>query len=177
MGYNKALKTIPNSLGKLSQLKKLKLCSYRSLTSLPDTVDNLVRLKELGLGNCIDLKSLPDTLGNLAKIEELNLYECKGLRILPNTIGGLAQLQENAQNLCTGSLRIWRSREDDQSGYIRRASDSSDILVPVFSKRFETMNRWLRDIEAIDSSKGLIIPFFPDGDSVVLSFCESCYVC
>ncbi|XP_074355498.1 TMV resistance protein N-like [Apium graveolens] len=82
---------LPNSIGNLSQLVYLNLCSSHHLKTLPDSICNLRALEVLNIGHCISLKALPEELGNL---ESLTRLEARSLTIseIPSSIGSLRKL-------------------------------------------------------------------------------------
>ena len=85
------LKTLPNSIGDLTELEHWNLHQCESLTTLPNSIGGLVRLKEMNLSGCSNLKEIPMELGrltNLEKLSGLDNYIC-----LPN-IGELKKLKE-----------------------------------------------------------------------------------
>ncbi|GLJ06257.1 hypothetical protein SUGI_0034470 [Cryptomeria japonica] len=129
------LKSLPDTLGNLAELEELNLYGCKGLRSLPNTICGLAQLRVLNLYRCSGLQRFPYTVGKLPKLMVLNLHRCSGLGSFHHIVAKLAQLKESNRKLgakgvqylpwflCTGSLRIWRSREDDQSGDIRRASE------------------------------------------------------
>jgi Leucine-rich repeat (LRR) protein/GTPase SAR1 family protein len=90
LSYNK-LTTLPGSLlSQLTQLTELDLSSNQ-LTTLPDSLGKLTRLTELDLSSN-QLTALPDSLGQLTQLTNLNLSRNQ-LTTLPNSLGQLTQLQ------------------------------------------------------------------------------------
>ncbi|WP_448570208.1 COR domain-containing protein [Trichothermofontia sp.] len=87
----KRLTELPESIGKLTQLKKLNL-SGNQLSILPESIGCLSNLEILSL-NQNPLSELPTSIGQLNNLIELELWQNK-LRKLPESIGNLA-------NLCT----------------------------------------------------------------------------
>lgn len=109
---NKAIKTLPDSLGNLSNLEELVLDKCKSLLGLPTTICGLqvnlwniqmreckamtelpinigscVAIRQLSLPKCMSLTTLPDSIGNLSNLEDLILTKCKLLTSLPESIG------------------------------------------------------------------------------------------
>ena len=68
LSYNRDMKELPASVGRLQALQKLNLYGCPDLTSLPAEVGNCVKLESLNLGGCLGLTSLPD-LSGLEKLE------------------------------------------------------------------------------------------------------------
>jgi hypothetical protein len=108
----RALKTLPDSLGKLTGLTQLNLEECRALTTVPESVGNLKVLTELELGGCRVLTALPDSLGKLTGLIRLSLRKCESLEALPDSLGALTRLTELDIEACgalagplPGSLR------------------------------------------------------------------------
>jgi Leucine-rich repeat (LRR) protein len=83
---------LPESIGKLSSLTKIELCSV-GLESLPNSIDNLKGLKSISIRYCEDLYALPQSIGGLDSLEELRVTYCDKLRKLPDGIGKLDALK------------------------------------------------------------------------------------
>ena len=84
------LKELPESLGQLTQLQTLNLCNNQ-LTSLAESLGQLTQLQTLLL-NGNQLTSLPESLGQLTQLRELFLPNNQ-LTSLPESLGRLTQLQ------------------------------------------------------------------------------------
>jgi len=85
--------SLPSALGKLVNLRELKLLQNHRLTSLPAGLADLTALTLLDLRMCSRLTSLPSRLGNLAALETLILDGCRQLPVLPESIGQLVSLR------------------------------------------------------------------------------------
>ncbi|XP_039164503.1 TMV resistance protein N-like isoform X1 [Eucalyptus grandis] len=87
-----SLRTLPDSIGKLTSLTRL--CLSRSgVKELPHSIADLHNLKVL-LMTHIFLESLPRTVGRLEKLEELDASGCKYLQgEIPSEIGDLSSLR------------------------------------------------------------------------------------
>ena len=85
------LKSFPSSMQNLPHLTNVTLteCSFESL---PSGIEYLKEVTELDLSNCYNLKSLPESMGNLSKLTSLNLSGCSNLRSLPSSIWNLSKL-------------------------------------------------------------------------------------
>ncbi|KAL1802233.1 hypothetical protein ACET3Z_030880 [Daucus carota] len=84
---------LPNSIGHLSKLVKLRLSDNTKLKTLPDAICNLRSLEILDISYCRSLIALPVELGNMESLKELDAH---GLAVsqLPNSIGHLSKLVE-----------------------------------------------------------------------------------
>jgi internalin A len=82
--------TVPQSFGRLSELKILTLSSSR-LKSLPDSFGNLSSLEKLSISSDENLE-LPESFGNLSSLRELYLYTDK-LDSLPKSLDGCENLK------------------------------------------------------------------------------------
>lgn len=93
---NNPIKSLPNTIGNLRNLKKLYLEApvlfYKgTLKELPNDFGNLIFLQELDLSSC-ELKNLPNSFGNLKSLRILDLYN-NNLVSLPDTFGNLKMLE------------------------------------------------------------------------------------
>lgn len=86
----KNLTTLPESIGKLRNLKKLDL-GFNSIETLPDSIGQLHNLQELNLSQCW-IYSLPESICQLENLQELYLCDCENLRTFPENIGQLHNL-------------------------------------------------------------------------------------
>ncbi|KAG0583131.1 hypothetical protein KC19_3G111900 [Ceratodon purpureus] len=84
------IQILPESFGKLSKLKVLKLPI--DLISLPHSFGGLVNLRQLNLAN-FEIQSLPESFGELRSLEVLNLSNCDKLIMLPQSFGRLRNLR------------------------------------------------------------------------------------
>ncbi len=87
--YQQQIKSLPDSIGNLSELVSLR-CVDNRLTSLPDSIGNLSNLRELRLYKN-QLKILPDSIANLQNLTWLSL-SLNRLKIFPESIVSLTNL-------------------------------------------------------------------------------------
>ncbi len=89
--YCKKLKTLPAEIGKLKNLKELRM-KKSGLVQLPSEIGNLIQLEVLDL-SYNPLVSLPETIGGLKNLRLLELSYTE-LHELPSSIGDLSFLRE-----------------------------------------------------------------------------------
>ena len=80
----KGVSYIPESIGMLTNLKKLDL-RHNNLTSLPASIGNLRNLGKLWL-EANSLTSIPDSIGNLTNLRELDLRWNANLNYIPQSV-------------------------------------------------------------------------------------------
>lgn len=85
------LKSIPQSIGKATNLIELRIINCGSLESIPDSIGELVNLESLDINKNKSLSTIPDSIGNLTKIAHLNLSD-NNLSTIPSTISNLKEL-------------------------------------------------------------------------------------
>lgn len=84
---------IPDTIGMLTNLRTL-VFDNLNIDALPDSIGNLAKLQKLRIQDCNNLTKLPDSIGNFAKLQKLEILDCKDLTELPNSIVNLAKLQD-----------------------------------------------------------------------------------
>eukprot|EP01018_Ginkgo_biloba_P030794 Gb_33212 [translate_table: standard] len=84
---------LPQSIGKLSNMKRLGLWELSFLERLPTSIGDLSCLERLCLLNCLMLKEIPTTIGNLSRLRTLQICACPELKEIPTTIGNLCCLK------------------------------------------------------------------------------------
>jgi len=87
----RGLKSIPSWIGRLDELKELKIRNCEIL-ELPESIGKLKKLEKLNLEHN-SLKFLPESIGKLSSLIELDVGDNK-LDKLPNSIGELEQLKK-----------------------------------------------------------------------------------
>lgn len=80
------IEEIPESIGKLSQLRKLEISYSFFLEVLPDSIGNLTALQEILIDNCQALQSLPDSTGDLLALRDISIVKCPALSTLPDSL-------------------------------------------------------------------------------------------
>ncbi|MBQ9259605.1 MAG: hypothetical protein IJ187_07125 [Neisseriaceae bacterium] len=85
--------TLPETIGKLTQLDYLILDDCKNLQTLPDSIGQLENLKVLSLNRCINIRFLPKNIGELKEnLKILSLRACEKLETLPESICNLKAL-------------------------------------------------------------------------------------
>lgn len=85
------IKKIPESVGRLTTLKKLSFYSPQ-LEEIPTSIGNLKKLKSLSISSENEISQIPDTTCGLTSLEELKLEKIQ-IRVLPECIGNLTSLK------------------------------------------------------------------------------------
>eukprot|EP00882_Tetradesmus_deserticola_P002331 GHRQ01002488.1.p1 GENE.GHRQ01002488.1~~GHRQ01002488.1.p1 ORF type:complete len:521 (+),score=226.11 GHRQ01002488.1:126-1688(+) len=101
------LQELPEELGSLKQLQRLKLDGCRALATLPDSISGCSSLTSLIVDVAASdnpaydpvitvspLKELPASLGQLPHLQQLILRGCNALRSLPDAVGDLSSLTQ-----------------------------------------------------------------------------------
>ncbi|GLJ38070.1 hypothetical protein SUGI_0775010 [Cryptomeria japonica] len=99
-GCNK-FQRFPDSIGRLSVLKKIVITVGFNLKSLPEGFCRLQSLEHLQLSACHQLASLPTRFGNLRNLQFLDLSGCTKLRMLPDSFKKLMLLQHLDLESCS----------------------------------------------------------------------------
>ena len=86
------IEELPPDIGRLSNLKNLRLSDNKKLTSLPPQIGQLINLEILYLQHCA-LLTLPAEIGHLTNLKKLNLRGNQ-LTKLPPEIGELTNLEK-----------------------------------------------------------------------------------
>jgi structure-specific endonuclease subunit SLX1 len=80
------LRSLPANVGKLQNLKFLKIGWFQELHSLPHGLTNLTSLESLEIIECPNLVSLPEqSLEGLSSLRSLSIENCHSLASLPST--------------------------------------------------------------------------------------------
>ena len=92
--YCDDLNELPAGLCDLIKLKKLSITHCHNLSTLPEEIGKLTDLLVLRLRSNIDLETLPDSICKLYKLTFLDISNCYCLWNLPENIGQLCQLSK-----------------------------------------------------------------------------------
>eukprot|EP00253_Pinus_taeda_P005269 PITA_05269 len=87
------MRSLPDSLGKLTNLQHIDLSCATSLEKLPDSIGKLPNLQSIDLSYCSRLAMLPNSFGNLTRLKLLSLKECRNVTISKETLGNIATLE------------------------------------------------------------------------------------
>merc|ERR1712137_1434069 len=106
LNYNQLTGSIPDSMGQLTNLIKLELNNNQLTGSIPDWMGQLTNLKELELNNNQLTGSIPDWMGQLTNLKELWLNNNQLTGSIPDSMGQLTNLKELRlnSNQLTGSI-------------------------------------------------------------------------
>ncbi|CAL4994009.1 unnamed protein product [Urochloa decumbens] len=104
-------KALQDSVGYLTRLQSLCLKIIISMTALPQWVGVLISLKQLEIASCHNLNDLTDSIGGLTSLRTLTIRFCSGITSLPESIGGLTSLKELAISYCGGITSLPRSMQ------------------------------------------------------------------
>lgn len=87
---------IPNSIGELTNLKKLDISSCKGLedSHIPATLTSMTSLEEVSLNGNGLAGSIPDDIGNLVNLKTFRLTNNKLTGSIPSSIGKLVKLSE-----------------------------------------------------------------------------------
>ena len=84
---------IPESIGGLSQLKRLALYSNQLTGEIPESIGGLVHLEKLYLNDNQLTGRIPESIGNLSSLKRLYLNSNQLSEDIPESIGELASLE------------------------------------------------------------------------------------
>jgi Leucine-rich repeat (LRR) protein len=88
------IKSIPNSISQLENIRLLNFSGCKELKKLPDdAVGSFKSIKCINLSECSGLEEIPISIGNHKILDSLDLSCCKSLRSLPDSVGNLQNLQ------------------------------------------------------------------------------------
>ncbi|KAL8116960.1 TMV resistance protein N-like [Apium graveolens] len=102
---------LPDSIGYLSKLVKLRLDQNYKLEYLPNTICNLRALEVLSINDCTNVEALPVELGNMESLREL---KARGITIskLPDSICNIGSLEilwiEDCNKLESLPDQLWK---------------------------------------------------------------------
>ncbi|KAG7366893.1 RHS repeat-associated core domain containing protein [Nitzschia inconspicua] len=98
--------TIPPSLGKLSNLRRLQLTGNALTGSLPESLDSLSSLRNLSVRNNKLIGQLPPELGTLTLLRNLDLSRNSIIGSIPQSYGNLVALESLYlfENKLTGTI-------------------------------------------------------------------------
>jgi leucine-rich repeat protein SHOC2 len=170
---NKKINTLPESIGKLSNLTGLFL-RENQLNTLPPSIGNLTNLTKIDL-SYNQITALPDSIGNLSNLTELNLCGNK-LATLPNSIYNLSNLMwldlwdnqlsflsDNIINLSKLSGLNLEGNPLTDLSILQRLSDLEDVYLfsvylprKYWTKFSEWKPEWLLDEDNVEIRRTLI---------------------
>ncbi|KAL6208904.1 hypothetical protein ACLB2K_019847 [Fragaria x ananassa] len=83
------LSSLPEDIGKLSNLEVLRLRSCTKLETIKDSLAGLKNLMCLDISDCFSIKELSKDIGQLSKLRKINMRQCERLQELPTSIWDL----------------------------------------------------------------------------------------
>ncbi|GLJ27160.1 hypothetical protein SUGI_0532490 [Cryptomeria japonica] len=86
------LARIPDSIGHLTNLKRISLSGCQNLARIPNSIGHLKNLKRISLSDC-NIVGLPKQFCHLQSLEHLELKSCQMLSSLPSCFGCLTNLR------------------------------------------------------------------------------------
>ncbi|XP_042519108.1 disease resistance protein RPV1-like [Macadamia integrifolia] len=110
VGKCSTLKKLPESIGDLNSLVELELWGTQ-IEELQNSIFKLSSLKKLILRKCTSLKKLPESIGDLNSLIELDLQETQ-IEELPNNISKLSSLEELILIDCSSLKKLPKSISD-----------------------------------------------------------------
>ncbi|PVH35194.1 hypothetical protein PAHAL_7G123400 [Panicum hallii] len=109
----KGVASLAESLGDLTSLTELGVLNCRDIRTLPDTMSKLTCLQTLIVQGCESITSLPEWLEDLTSLMELEIGNCRGIKTLPGTIQKLTHLQRLEVFGCPELIRWCESGENE----------------------------------------------------------------
>merc|ERR1711909_192668 len=106
------IRSLPDSIGQLANLKTLTMADLPLFESLPDSIGELAKLETLTMTDIPVIKSLPDSIGQLASLKTLAMTDLSLFESLPDSFGELAKLE----TLTMADLLVIESLPDSMSG-------------------------------------------------------------
>ncbi|KAA0058598.1 putative disease resistance RPP13-like protein 1 isoform X1 [Cucumis melo var. makuwa] len=97
---SRGLKSLPNTIGNLINLKHLDLSYNVNLGFLPDSITELCKLEALILRSCRDLKGLPKEIKNCYNLRRLDLSNNWSIEFIPDSIAQLINLETLILSYC-----------------------------------------------------------------------------
>ena len=138
------LKTLPNSIVRLTELEHWDLSRCVSLTTLPNSIGGLVRLNKMNLRNISNLKEIPMELGRLINLEELNVYCDKDfdMQIVGELKGLKLKMQGNVPagfNRLKALTHLYIQDGEDVSTWLRNSLEVFTALRSLHMKQVEKL--------------------------------------
>lgn len=107
LGYCHQLDELPSGLSRFTGLRSLTLRrACDNLRALPDMISALVSLETLECTYCTALEALPASIGRLHSLHSLDLSGCRALAALPDGISLLSDLKNLNLSNCTSLERL-----------------------------------------------------------------------
>lgn len=97
VGGCSSLEELPEDLGNLESLTELN-AEILTVSEIPDSIGRLSKLIKLRLSSNKNLRTLPATICNLRLLEILDISGCEKLEILPYNVWELPRLRESSSD-------------------------------------------------------------------------------
>ena len=132
---------LPDEIGNLTSLVKLRLCDTYSLLALPASIGLLKNLRYLNLTRS-GVKELPNEIGDMTSLQELVLAECQYMQSLPPSIGNL----KNLTNLDLVRMKAFSKLPDEigdmtHLGYLNITETCALKVLPPSIKKLKNLKR------------------------------------
>lgn len=102
--FEAPLEDVPNSIGQLTNLERIRIC-WEGSTELPEEFCELLSLKHWKMESTT-ISCLPDSFGNLTNLKHIDLSGCLALERLPDSLGRLNKLTEFTISNCTSLCQL-----------------------------------------------------------------------
>jgi structure-specific endonuclease subunit SLX1 len=103
IGWFQELHSLPHGLTNLTSLESLEIIECPNLVSLPEqSLEGLSSLRSLSIENCHSLTSQPSRMQHATALERLTIMYCSNLVSLPNGLQHLSALKSLSILSCTG---------------------------------------------------------------------------
>ncbi|CBI40047.3 unnamed protein product, partial [Vitis vinifera] len=168
LGFNDLGGFLPNSLGKLHNLKSLWLWDNSFVGSIPSSIGNLSHLEELYLSDNSMNGTIPETLGGLSKLVAIELSENPLMGVVTEAhFSNLTSLKE----LKSRSIVITSLLYNNIYAHLGLCWNSEKLIFPIFLLR-SSIPHWLFNFSSLaylDLNSSNLQGSVPDGFGFLIS--------